>query len=98
MKKIKDESITKILTSDENKSALSDFAGRANFLFVNQPTGEMLNFTVEPPPQAVIKKKALIVIKARPETKEPGFPTGVANEIVFMEMTRPILENLFNTC
>jgi hypothetical protein len=58
----------------------------------------MLTFTVEPPAQSLIKKKALLVIKARPDTKEPGFPTGVANEVVFMEMTRPILDNLFNTC
>jgi hypothetical protein len=58
----------------------------------------MLQFTVEPPAQALIKRKALLVIKARPETKEPLFPTGIANEVVFMEMTKPILENLFNTC
>ncbi len=58
----------------------------------------MLNFSIEPPAQAVIKKKALIVIKARPETKDPGFPGGIANEVVFMEMTRPILDNLYNVC
>lgn len=80
------------------RSAISDFEGRANFLFVQQPTGEMLNFTVEPPAQSAIKKKALLVIKARPETKEPGFPNGIANEVVFMELTKPILENLYNTC
>jgi hypothetical protein len=58
----------------------------------------MITLSVDPPPQDKIKKKALLVIKARPETKEAGFPTGIHNEVVFMEMTRPILENLFNTC
>jgi hypothetical protein len=77
---------------------LNDFQGRANFLFVNIINAEYIQLTVEPPPQATIKKKALLVIKARPDTKEPGFPTGVANEVVFMEMTKPILDNLFNTC
>lgn len=67
-------------------------------MFVNQTNAESITFTVEPPPQANIKRKALLVIKARPDTKEPGFPTGVANEVVFMEMTKPILDNLFNTC
>jgi hypothetical protein len=77
---------------------LSEVSGRSNYLFVIQPSGESISFTVEPPAQATIKKKCLLVIKARPETKDPGFPTGIANEIVFMEMTKPILENLFNTC
>jgi hypothetical protein len=58
----------------------------------------MLNFSIEPPAQAAIKKKALIVIKARPDTKDTGFPSGIANEVVFMEMTRPILDNLYNVC
>lgn len=58
----------------------------------------MLTFAVDPPAEKQIKKKALIVIKARPETKEAGFPSGVANEVVFMELTKPILENLYNTC
>jgi dynein heavy chain len=39
-----------------------------------------------------------LIIKARPETKEPGFPSGIEKEVVFMELNRPILENLYNTC
>jgi dynein heavy chain len=98
MKRIKDESITKIINDDNNNSAIGDFQGRANFLFVQASSSEMLNFAVDPPQEKQIKKKALIVIKARPESKEAGFPSGVANEVVFMELTRPILENLYNTC
>ena len=63
-----------------------------------QPSGESLNFSIEPPALANIQKKFQLVIKARPETKEPGFPTGIANEVVFMEMNKPILESLHNTC
>lgn len=81
------------------RAAVKDFSDRANFLFVNKTGAENIVITVEPPPLANIKFKALLVIKARPEQKgEPGFPTGVANEIVFMELTKPILDNLFNTC
>jgi dynein heavy chain len=63
------------------------------------PVGaEGLQFFVEPPPVANIKKKSLLIIKSRAETKEPGFPTGIDKEIVFMEINRPILDNLYNTC
>lgn len=58
----------------------------------------MLNLTVEPPVATQIKQKALLVIKARPETKESGFPNGIASEVVFMEINKPILDNLYTTC
>ena len=83
------------MSDDGNKSALSDFAGRSNFLFVNAIGTENLTFAVEPPAQSAIKRKALLVIMARPETKEAGFPAGIANEVVFMELNKPILENLY---
>jgi hypothetical protein len=70
MRKIKDENLTKIMNDDANKSALGDFAGRSNFLFVNATGAENLAFAVDPPAQSAIKRKALLVIKARPETKE----------------------------
>ena len=80
------------------RSALGDFQGRSNFLFVNAIGSENMQFAVEPPAQSAIKRKALLVIKARPETKEQGFPNGIANEVVFMELNKPILENLYQTC
>lgn len=70
MRKIKDENLTKIMNDDGNRSALGDFQGRSNFLFVNAIGAENLMFTVEPPAQSAIKRKALLVIKARPETKD----------------------------
>jgi len=48
---------------------------------------------------ANIKKKSLLIIKTVQNTgKEGGFPTGIDKEIVFMEINRPILDNLYNTC
>jgi hypothetical protein len=62
------------------------------------PVGsEGLQFLLEPPLSANIKKKSLLIIKTC-QNKEPGFPTGIDKEIVFMEINRPILENLYNTC
>jgi len=45
-----------------------------------------------------IKKKCLICVKARAETDEPGFETGIANEVVFMEINKPVLNNLYSSC
>jgi dynein heavy chain len=98
MKKIKDEAIDKIIKMDENVSAFASFAGRDQFLFVNPTGGEAIKFMLDPPAPSDIKRKALLIIKARPETKEPGFPGGIEKEVVFMELNRPILENLYNTC
>jgi hypothetical protein len=80
------------------RSAFNDFIGRAQFLFVNPTSAEGISFTQEAPKQEAIKRKALIIIKARAETKEPGFPGGIQKEVVFMEINRPVLENLYNTC
>lgn len=54
-----------------------------------------------PAPNA-IKKKGLIIVKAREEPNDPDennpFPSGIENEVVFMEINRPILENLYSSC
>jgi len=58
-----------------------------------------VQFLTETPALSAIKKKALLIVKARADPKEdfPG-PAGIAKEIVFMEVNRPILENLYNVC
>ena len=58
----------------------------------------MVHFLTMPPEINKISRKALLVIKARVDTREAGFPTGVQNEVVFMEMNKPILDNLYNVC
>ena len=51
-----------------------------------------------PGPAELKGTKAVIIVKAREETDsdEGGFPTGIANEVVFMEINKPVLENLYN--
>jgi len=97
MKKVKDETIEKILKNEDNAAAFNSFSGRDQFLFAN-PVGDNIKFLLDPPAPVDIKRKALLIIKARPETKESGFPNGIEKEVVFMELNRPILENLYNTC
>ena len=53
-----------------------------------------------PAPHQIKAPKAIIIVKAREEqaTDEGGFPTGIDKEVVFMEINKPVLENLHNTC
>jgi len=32
------------------------------------------------------------------ETKQTGFPNGIEKDVVFMELNKPILENLLAVC
>ena len=52
-----------------------------------------------PAPSGIKGNKAIIIVKAREEgdSDEGGFPTGIDKEIVFMELNKPVLENLYNT-
>jgi len=78
-----------------HSTAFKEFCGRGNFLFANS-SSEMITFQTEAPPPSNIRKKALLIVKARDDTKEAGFPTGISNEIVFMEINKPILNNLYD--
>ena len=51
-----------------------------------------------PAPSGIKGSKAIIIVKARGESDsdEPGFPSGIDKEIVFMELNKPVLENLYN--
>jgi len=98
MKKLKEEALNKITTHEENINSINKFVERQNFLFANQISGEMINFQIDPPPMNKIARKCLLIIKARQDTREHGFPTGIQNEVVFMEMNKPVLDNLFNVC
>jgi hypothetical protein len=97
MKKIKDESLTKLM--DDNDSPIKDFFGHASFLCVVKETDQKAKFYTSMPAASEIKgTKAVIIVKAReePDSDEGGFPTGIANEVVFMEINKPVLENLYN--
>ena len=51
-----------------------------------------------PGPAGLKGTKAVIIVKAReePDSDEGGFPTGIENEIVIMELNKPVLDNLYN--
>lgn len=63
-----------------------------------------MSIAAAPPTPSAIKKKSLMVVKAREDPDqaelEEGnhFPGGIDNEIVFMEINRPVMENLYGTC
>ncbi len=62
----------------------------------------MLAFATMPPEPDKLKKKALLAMKARQELDDYGedgfFPTGIANEVVFQEITGKTLGNLHAQC
>lgn len=54
-----------------------------------------------PPNPHTIKKKCLVLVKAREQLDEDAdsyFPSGIKNEVVFMEITGKTLQNLYLTC
>ena len=74
------------------------------FLFVTMASADMITFATAPPDPKNIKRKALLVIKARQEENDDDvdgtnmFPTGIENEVVFMEITGKTLQNLYASC
>ena len=80
-------------------SAVKDFQARSDFLFVMKESGEKASFHVSmPKPKDIKGNKGVIIVKAREEqeTDEPGFPTGIDKEVVFMEIAKPVLDNLYS--
>ena len=76
---------------------MMDFEGPANFLFCYSSSPDSVSFSTAMPEPKSIKKKAIVVIKARETTDEPGF-NCIADEIIFMELNRPVLDNLYLLC
>ena len=62
----------------------------------------MLTMSCGAPDPKTVKRKALLLIKARKETDDDDaadfFPTGIENEVIFMEITGKLLHNLYSTC
>jgi hypothetical protein len=105
MRKVKEESVEKILANDENKAAFDSFFKTRPFLFAKQQGAENLLLSTDPPnmEKEGKGKKSILVVKcaAKPndESMKPvAFPNGIAKDIVFMELNKPILENLLATC
>jgi len=81
---------------------MKDFEASADFLFVTMPSGDMITYTTAPPDPKSIKRKGLLLIKARQESNDEDggdfFPTGIEKEVIFMEVTGKLLSNLYNSC
>ena len=89
---------------------MKDFEAGSDFLFISQKSADMITMSSYPPDPKTIKRKALLLIKARSEAEVDGgggeedeaaseaFPTGIHNEVVFMEVTGKILGNLYSSC
>ena len=79
---------------------MQDFFARAKFLCCTRDSGEKITFSANmPAPHQIKAPKAIIIVKAREEESDQGgFPTGIDKEVVFMEINKPILENLYNIC
>jgi dynein heavy chain len=100
-KKIKDDALEKIM-GDENMSVMKDFEASLDFMFVTQSSADMMTMANMPPDPKTIKRKALLVIKARKERDDDDdgefFPTGIEKEVIFMEITGKLLSNLYTSC
>lgn len=65
MKKLGAEKTNKILQNEETRQCFKDFFSNGNFFFAIQTSNEAIAFTSEVPPLANIKKKIILVIRAR---------------------------------
>jgi len=65
MKKTKDESVTKILENEDNKTAFKIFEGKQPFLFVKMLGAENMSISVDPPnlEKEAKGRKSLLVVK-----------------------------------
>ena len=67
-------------------------------------SSDNISFSVNAPADPkTIKRKALLCIKARQQDDDDvdpdnKFPTGIDNEVVFMEITGKLLKNLYDQC
>jgi len=69
------------------------------FLFAIPDGTDKLSFYTEPPTLDKIKRKVLLILRARSKA-EAGAVTmeNIDREVVFMEINRQILENLYLVC
>jgi len=87
------------------RKAIEDFLrpeGLYTFMFAIPTGAESLQFTLEPPTVDKIKKKVLLVLRTKPPNKgEPPVTIdheSIEKEVIFMEMNKQILENLYLVC
>jgi hypothetical protein len=106
LRKIAEDKLEKIKTNDENVKAMGDFLnedGRCMFMFaIQNATGVPVSYTIEPP--VGLKAKAVLILRARsPKMTNPDDnivlnASNIDNEIIFMEINKGIMDNLYNVC
>jgi dynein heavy chain len=105
LKKIPDDKAEKV-KSDENVDAIRRFldaGGNCMYLFALNVNG-VPKYLTDPPDPTQIKSKVVLVIRARPakaNNKDEPIVIDIKNidqEIIFMEINKEILQNLFSIC
>ncbi len=82
---------------------MRDFEASAEFLFIQPNGSDSVSLSTESPqPKTMTKKKYILCLKARQELEEVDgdnfFPTGIENEVVFLEITNKTLSMLYSQC
>jgi hypothetical protein len=103
MRKIKDESINKILENEDNKTAFKSFEStKQQFMLVKSMGAENITMSCDAPnmEKEGKGKKSILIVKTVSviDPKESPFPNGIAKDVVFMELGKPILDNLLAIC
>jgi hypothetical protein len=101
MRKISDEKLEKLKNNDENQKAFEGFLrpeGVYPFMFAVPTGAENIKFSLEPPPVTDIKKKAILILRAKPPVKGGDQVTidkmNIHHEVIFQEISKNVLENL----
>lgn len=60
--------------------------------------GDMINLNIELPPISAFKSKACVILKARVSSDVALENDNIADEVIVMEFTKSVLENLSLLC
>jgi hypothetical protein len=85
------------------RTAFKAFEGfKTPFMLVKSVGGENITMSCDPPnmEKEGKGKKSILIVKtvAVNDPKGSPFPNGIAKDVVFMELNKPILDNLLAIC
>lgn len=105
MRKIPDDKLAALHTSDAaNLKLIEDLIDpkqNMQFIFARAESSASVIWSADAPSLSQLSKKALLILKARPESPQEPFvidENNVAKEIIFMELNKNILDNLNLVC
>lgn len=100
-----DEVIEKIKANEDNMTALKNLVSEQEFFmfcFCIPQGASSVNFYTEAPSPDKIKKKCVLVLRARSKKEVPGGgeldENNMADELIFMEINKDVLQNLHGIC